>query len=236
MTISRNSSLSTHVSIDVSTSQGANTEVASATTSLDVGLTIERTNEPPPVIGEAAYLLISTDATAVGQDTLALTDIEALIAAGDWGSIIAADILLIAAATATNGDIAYSETSAAIETGYASFLCIYTMEMTQTARDGLSSIAVSTTGIGVLAVEGGGASVGETVSTNAVSSSDDGIGSELFGQSSCDTNGGLEGNLAIAEIYARAVACDTLIEIDLNVLTLEDQLSIVASQIILVAG
>ena len=235
MAVTISSSLSTNISIDLSTSETIEDQTASATTSVDVGLTLEKTSEPPPVTDETAFLLIQTEATAVGEDTLALTDIDALVASGDCGSIVATDILLIAAATATAGELSYSDTSAAVETGYSSFMLIYSMETTQTASDGVSSISVSTSEINVLAVDGGASPTAGTTTTGSTSSSSEDSEAAVV-TTGYDTDSGLEGNIAIGEIYAEAIGNDSLVDIAMDVLSIEDQLSMISTQIILVAA
>ena len=248
MSINTSTSWSHSISLDMSTSAATEDQWAAGTTSLDVGLAVSSSTELPPNTGDEAALALATDATAVGEETLALTEVEALVAAGDYGSIITADVLVLGAAIATDGDIAYTDTNVSLETGYANFICLLAMDLTDTATNGMISTSLSTSELNLLSVTGLAAPPSpadtlldtaplsnEILDTGPITSTDGPLGwGDNLAENS--TNFKLQGNLAIAEVSADAIGFDSLIDISADVLTIEDQMSMIFTQVLIAAG
>ena len=248
MSIERTSSWTHHLSLDLATSEVMGEQLVTSSTTLDVAQALASSTETPANADDEAVLVLATEATAVGEDTLALTGIDVLVAAGDYGSIITADVLVLGAAIATDGEIAYTNTDASLQTGYANFMFLVAMDLTQTASDGSLSTSFSTSELNLLSVDGIGGPLpldpslaqemplsNQILDSGPVAATDEG---PEWGLSLTDssTNINLQGNLAIAEISAQAIGFDSFLDITADVLTVEDQLSMILTQLVIASG
>jgi hypothetical protein len=254
MSISVSSSISHHISIDVATSSTTTDDAMTTVTTQDASLVLQSTTDPSLPDDDPAFLVIGTEATAVGEVTLATTGIDAQLTASDWGSIITAEIDLLAAAASGDGNLTFTSTSANLAIGHASIVFVLTLDTTQAISDGTNSLSVSTSEIDLFAAQGVGTAPdaaeestepaaddteqadGDTDPLAPISSTDGATDYSCGDDSDAAPAIDLDGNVAIADIFAHAFGSDTLVEIAADVLAIEDQLSIVLTEVILVAG
>lgn len=229
MPVTINSSLTHSVSIAMSSTLSSGGETSASAVSLDASLAVGGTDAPT---GDDGVVVITAETTALGEDTLALTDIDALLTVTDWGSLVSVDMSLVAEASAGAGGALYTATGATVATGGASMKFAFALDTTETTMSSAGSTSTSTSDMSLFAVGGiasGGQPAGAAATAGAVGSA----GAPLPEPADID---GLGGNVAIAEITADAIGVDSFVDIAVDVLTIEDQLSLIAAQLTLAVG
>ena len=227
MPVSVSSSLSHSHSIAVNTSLTTADTTTTNDQSLDASLVVVRTDDLPPSDSDQ-FLQIAAESTAVGDDTLAIVDILAQVdVTSPLGAVITADIDMTAAASSADGGLVFVSNVADISTGPANFLSLFTINTQQTVSNGSTTTAVSDTSVGLFAVVGGAGGGGTSASDTLTQHGGTGSGTGLAD---------LDGNVGILQVTALALGEDTLVDVDGNVLTVEDQFSNVAALVTIAAG
>lgn len=247
MAIQTTNSWSHSFSLDLGTSEIIEGYWETENTSLDVVLAVQSSPEETQSADDDAVLAILTETIAVGDDTLALCDIDAMVASGNNGSIVTADVALLSAATAGDGATAYTNADASLSADFSDFMFLYSMDLMQTTSNPHLATSLSAVEMNLLTVNGTGGSLPfepslADASIMANESLDlDGIvasGTSLGHHSSLphsSTDFILHGELAIAEITAHAIGFDSLIDIYADAFSIENHFSMVVTEVLIAA-
>lgn len=174
-------------------------------------------------------LLVGGEASAVGENTLATGSMTADMY--DAGSMTVVSGSASFDAMATGDDLAFATASGyAIASGLDSFISIGgTTEIMHQGPDGTSAYATSNTAVYGLDLDSGGSGpVSEPLQPP------DDTELLLSDYDAPDSSMALDGNVAIMDVSANVPGDNTVLDVVVSVLTVEDTLSTVSGQIIAV--
>lgn len=212
-------------------SEGEETSVDTTSQTLDVSTGASSSEE------EDMALQLGVDATAVGEDTLAIAEVEASVAGDDAVQSAYGSASLYASGS---GEGAYASTS-----GYAdifgdadySLSITYTSESVEQDGDYVQWEAAFVTEVFALDIDGVPVGTGEPSATisdpldtggAAVPGTEDEPDGDECGCWSEEPGGWeVDGNLVLFDVTVEAVGDDSFVQADVSALTVEDQLSTV---------
>jgi hypothetical protein len=180
---------------------------------------------------DALALVLGGEATAIGDGTLALGSIEALIDETGAATIVDASVDFGAVGTSAD-DTAFATATTYGDVSGSDYTVVIGRNTEVVHQDPDQSVGIATSETSVHAVELGGdgqSSSGDApVSTSESGPLDDVDISDFLFDSSID----LDGNLAEIDVSATALGSDTLLDVEVSVLTVEDTLSTLSGALV----
>ncbi len=181
-------------------------------------------------------LLLAGEATAVGEDTLAIGSMSASVDGAGTVATAEGSATFVAAAASPDGDIAFATADSFGALSGADFLIVITGDTEIVHQGPDESLVVTTSQTTLYGVDfDAAASTAATDSaeadpalTAAAESEFAEIGEEGFLD--------IEGNIAMLEVDAQANGPDTLLEVQADVLAVEDTLSTVSAELLAVVS
>jgi hypothetical protein len=177
-------------------------------------------------------LMLGGEATAVGEDTLAVGSVLATVDGTGIVAVASGGVDFSAAAVSTDGGAAFATADSYGAASGADFLVVIgsTTEILHQATDESLSLATSQTTIfGLDTDPGSSAPLAEATPRDPALSTDP-------SQSLADSSLAIEGNVAILDVVADVLGPNTVLEVDGSVLAVEDTLSTVNAALIAVTG
>jgi hypothetical protein len=229
------------MSLEVTTSSSTSTSVTLATTSGD-SQTLDLYSSDQTLINsvvldepadEPVALLLTGDATAVGEDTLALGSMQAVVDGTGAVTVASGSADFLAAAAGTGDESAFASATSYGELLGTSYLIVIgsNTEILDQDPDGSLWVATSETTLFGLDPDSSGADFTAEPLLGAEALSDT---SMVAADEPYDLS--LEGNVAIMDVAAEVSGDDTLLDVEISVLTVEDALSTLQGELIAIVG
>jgi hypothetical protein len=206
------------------------------------GETAQHTNTEETIIGietespdgeaDGMAMVLGGEATAVGEDTVAIGSIEGQVADTGSGLIGEGSASFSASGEASGDGLAYAYADSYGAASDADTIVTVSTKSAETLQTGSQSTWTEASTTELLAVEIETPSTSSDLGTTGEAQPQGSISpSDTTGESSLESDDlvdGLDGNLAIIVVEAEAVADDSFVLIDAFALSVDDQLSVVS--------